>query len=410
MLALLLLSLAARCAVALLVAPVAPYLVHWRYGKSGAHEYFSSKFRQEEFRSLAALAGAEPTSITFSNAIAGSGEDAEAIQWISGLPTEAVAAAICRRAVCVRALHTLLAEGVDLKSCADEAGKLPTDSPHLAPLMAGSSAVSAAAFICSDCIHNRLEVWLIIAPPSSLHQYMLIRTAQLLISLQSARCAAQTWCARVRRFENGKFGRALRSPLQSEERADVNVFEELLEKLPGPVRLRNPQHTLFILSGPFVSSSLPTSANTEQQQQHSTDTAEPVQHVLLTRQLCEGFNPTPYALPTRRFLSTTTMEHEAAFVMANQARITSGMSVLDPYAGSGGLLLTAAVAGAAVTVGIEMDKRLRYKQLNSNFEQQQLPPLTALIHGDSATAAVQEQALQANGGRPFDVILTDPPY
>jgi hypothetical protein len=144
MLALLLLSLAARCAVALLVAPVAPYLVHWRYGKSGAHEYFSSQFRQEEFRSLAALAGAEPTSITFSNAIAGSGEDAEAIQWISGLPTEAVAAAICRRAVCVRALHTLLAEGADLKSCADEAGKLPTDSPELAPLMAGSSAVSTA--------------------------------------------------------------------------------------------------------------------------------------------------------------------------------------------------------------------------------------------------------------------------
>jgi tRNA G10 N-methylase Trm11 len=104
------------------------------------------------------------------------------------------------------------------------------------------------------------------------------------------------------------------------------------------------------------------------------------------------------------------MEHEAAFVMANQARITSGMSVLDPYAGSGGLLLTAAVVGAAVTVGIEMDKRLRYAQLNSNFEQQQLPSLTALIHGDSATAAVQEQALQANGGRPFDVILTDPPY
>jgi tRNA G10 N-methylase Trm11 len=219
----------------------------------------------------------------------------------------------------------------------------------------------------------------------------------------------QTWCARVRRFENGKFGRALRSPLQSEERADVGVFEELLEKLPGPVRLLKPQHTLFILSGPFLSSSKQTSADTEQQQ-HSTDTAETAQRVLLTRQLCEGFNPTPYALPTRRFLSTTTMEHEAAFVMANQAQITSGMSVLDPYAGSGGLLLTAAVVGAAVTVGIEMDKRLRYAQLNSNFEQQQLSPLTALIHGDSATAAVQEQALQANGGRPFDVIITDPPY
>lgn len=196
--------------------------------------------------------------------------------------------------------------------------------------------------------------------------------------------------------------------MQSEERADVDVFEELLEKLPGPVRLLKPLHTLFILSGPFVSSS--SAQASAGAAQHSTDLAEPAQRVLLTRQLCEGFNWTPYALPTRRFLSTTTMEHEAAFVMANQAQITSGMAVLDPYAGSGGLLLTAAVVGAAVTVGIEMDNRLRYAQLNSNFEQQQLPPLTALIHGDSATAAVQEQALQANGGQPFDVILTDPPY
>jgi hypothetical protein len=146
----LLLSLTANCVTALLTtqtAPAAPYLVHWRYGKSGAHEYFSSRLRQEEFLSLAALAGAERASITFSNAIAGSGEDAEAIQWINGLPDEFVAAAVCKRAVCVRALHTLLAEGLDLKSCADEAGKLPSDSLQLAPLMAGSSAVSIAVHI-----------------------------------------------------------------------------------------------------------------------------------------------------------------------------------------------------------------------------------------------------------------------
>jgi hypothetical protein len=165
MLALLLLSLAADWAVALLVAPVAPSLVHWRCGKSGAHEYFSSQFRQEEFLSLAALAGAERTSITFSNAIAGSGEDAEAIQWISGLPTEAAAAAICQRAVCVRALHTLLAEGVDLKSCADEAGKLPTDSPELAPLMAGSSAVSTANTSWRiDCIYDMQQARSVVNP------------------------------------------------------------------------------------------------------------------------------------------------------------------------------------------------------------------------------------------------------
>lgn len=74
---------------------------------------------------------------------------------------------------------------------------------------------------------------------------------------------------------------------------------------------------------------------------------------MLTRQLCEGFDLAPYALPQRAFLSTTTMDHEAAFVMANQARIEPGMAVLDPYAGSGGLLLSAAALGAHTTVRLQ---------------------------------------------------------
>ena len=125
----------------------------------------------------------------------------------------------------------------------------------------------------------------------------------------------QTWRARVRRFESGRYGRALRSPPQAEERADVELFRALFEQLPGAVKLNDPQHTLFILSGPFVSSD-----------------GEEIS-VLLARQLCGGLDLTPYALPQRRFLSTTTMDHEAAFVMANLAQIKPGMSILDPYAG-----------------------------------------------------------------------------
>lgn len=62
---------------------------------------------------------------------------------------------------------------------------------------------------------------------------------------------------------------------------------------------------------------------------------------------------------------------------------------------------------AMTQVGIEVDKKLRYKQLNANFQQQQnLPDLTSLIHGDAGTAAVQQQTLATNSYQPYDVILT----
>ncbi|KAG5180086.1 S-adenosyl-L-methionine-dependent methyltransferase [Tribonema minus] len=337
-----------RAAVKALCLPAArPYsmLVHWRHGKAGGHDWFPSEMRQAELLSVAETLGLDGRAITFTNAQRGGGADAEAVealQFVHGLPDPDAATAVAARCVCVRALHHVWAHGQDYADCGARA----------------STAIAAD--------DDRV-----------------------------ARMGDGSWCARVRHFGaggGGKYGRAMRSPPHREEHAVLAHFAPLLTRVPGPISLSAPAHTLYVMSGDF-------------------DVGEgAAAGALLTRQLGAGFDFNPYALDRRAFLSTTTMDHEVSFVMANHAQVRAGDAVLDPFAGSGGLLLAAAALGAGVTVGIETDARLRYHQLAANFEQARVVPLTALVHGDMASAEAQAAALRANGGAPFDAVLTDPPY
>ena len=51
------------------------------------------------------------------------------------------------------------------------------------------------------------------------------------------------------------------------------------------------------------------------------------------------------------------MDTEMAFLMANQGLVRKGSFVLDPYAGTGSILIAAAVFGAQVT-GADIDMRV----------------------------------------------------
>ncbi|CAE8648527.1 unnamed protein product, partial [Polarella glacialis] len=59
----------------------------------------------------------------------------------------------------------------------------------------------------------------------------------------------------------------------------------------------------------------------------------------------------PYLLKKRPYCSTSTLQPEISFIMANLARVSLGDSVLDPLCGSCSLLLAAAANGAARTQG-----------------------------------------------------------
>lgn len=93
--------------------------------------------------------------------------------------------------------------------------------------------------------------------------------------------------------------------------------------------------------------------------------------------------------------------------MANVAGVREGEKVLDPFAGSGGLLLAAAEMGAGLTVGVDVNDTIDLSKVAANFAEQVLPPPASYIFGDAGSAAVQAELGELG---PFDAIIADPPY
>ena len=57
------------------------------------------------------------------------------------------------------------------------------------------------------------------------------------------------------------------------------------------------------------------------------------------------------SLKTRKFIGNTSMDPQLSLLMANQAQVRSGDMVLDPFVGSGSLLVAAAEFGGYVIGG-----------------------------------------------------------
>jgi tRNA G10 N-methylase Trm11 len=115
-----------------------------------------------------------------------------------------------------------------------------------------------------------------------------------------------------------------------------------------------------------------------------------------------------FRLNQRPYIGTTSMDAELSFIVANQARARPGALVLDPFVGTGSLLLACAQMGAC-TIGGDIDRRvLRGKSATQTHE------LNFAHYGLSSRLLCLAQCdLSMPAWRPvpvFDAIVGDPPY
>lgn len=100
---------------------------------------------------------------------------------------------------------------------------------------------------------------------------------------------------------------------------------------------------------------------------------------------------------------THPMSDKARGALFNMLGDIAGMTVLDPFAGSGALSFEAVSRGAASAVAIERDK-VAQKVIAGNVSHLGLSDQVTLIR------AVTTSWLYRNAQRKFDLVLCDPPY
>jgi len=121
-----------------------------------------------------------------------------------------------------------------------------------------------------------------------------------------------------------------------------------------------------------------------------------------------------YDLSRRRYLGPTTMDTELSFLMCNLCQVRKSSFVIDPFVGTGGLLVPAAHMGA-VTLGMDIDARViklgkkdskgRPVNVQTNFEDYGLNLPVGLIRAD-----LDRNPFKSGLESVFDAILADPPY
>ncbi|KAG7626655.1 putative tRNA (guanine(10)-N(2))-methyltransferase [Arabidopsis thaliana] len=167
----------------------------------------------------------------------------------------------------------------------------------------------------------------------------------------------------------------------------------------GRVNLKNPDHNFFLM---------------EMIESEENNGLQPIlqRRIFFGREV--GFAdrkllPT-FQLKSRTYLGPTAMDAEMAFLMANQAKATSGKLVYDPFVGTGSILVSAARFGA-MTMGADIDIRVvrdgRGPDCNvwSNFKQYGLPMPVALLRMDNNVPPWRSGLKEI-----FDAIICDPPY
>jgi tRNA (guanine10-N2)-methyltransferase len=148
---------------------------------------------------------------------------------------------------------------------------------------------------------------------------------------------------------------------------------------------------------------------------HGEGHSLPLRAVLVGRRIAAGGRHAAlqYTLKKRRYLGPTSMDAELAAIMANQAQITPGSVVLDPFTGTGSVLVAAAAAGA-VCIGGDLNwlvltaRSPRGHGITDNFTQYSLPP-PMLLNADFTRLPLR-CAQQAIAPLKLDAIVCDPPY
>jgi Putative RNA methylase family UPF0020 len=249
------------------------------------------------------------------------------------------------------------------------------------------------------------------------------------------RNANQTWSLRVRRYgvdgasEDGvesvlsskdrRYGERTRSITL--ERQALTALTPVIRNIGGSVNLHKPDCKIYVFDG-----LLPRVLNHD----GATEGEVPVTNLLLTRRLTSGARRKVSSIhPTTRICITNTpLCPISSFVMVNIARVKAserGCAILDPYCGSGGILLAAAMilqmpdvlcqntpATPPRLVGIDIshDGIVNRDNIRKDFVSRHWDAPITLLQGDSTDSEVRGMARAAIDHQPFDAIVTDPPY
>jgi len=116
-----------------------------------------------------------------------------------------------------------------------------------------------------------------------------------------------------------------------------------------------------------------------------------------------------YTLKNRTFLGPTSMDARMSFIMANQGHVKPGALVLDPYVGTGSLLIPCAVH-QAICQGTDIDywilKGKNGQNLFHSFDQYNLQHPEIVRMDFSARGISFRESLSSI----YDAIICDPPY
>uniref|UniRef100_A0A915DU14 UPF0020 domain-containing protein n=1 Tax=Ditylenchus dipsaci TaxID=166011 RepID=A0A915DU14_9BILA len=152
------------------------------------------------------------------------------------------------------------------------------------------------------------------------------------------------------------------------------------------------------------------------------NTEDPSQNIQFCRFIGEGRGSlkNEFDLKKRKYIGNSTMDPELSFIQANLVQSLPGSLILDPFVGTGGLLLSAARFGG-LTMGTEINYKVARavgkssraselmlcadQSIRANFVQYGLEErLVDIILADSS-----QHQLWHMGGM-LDAIMTDPPY
>lgn len=112
----------------------------------------------------------------------------------------------------------------------------------------------------------------------------------------------------------------------------------------GPIKLKNPDRVFYVFEEYNIECQRPM---------------EEPRYIYFGELLGKAHrhNMDAYNLKKRDYIGTTSMDAELSLVMANMAHARSGSLVMDPFLGTGGLLVAAAHFGAW-TMGSDIDPRV----------------------------------------------------
>uniref|UniRef100_V5HJ76 tRNA (guanine(10)-N(2))-methyltransferase TRMT11 n=1 Tax=Ixodes ricinus TaxID=34613 RepID=V5HJ76_IXORI len=176
--------------------------------------------------------------------------------------------------------------------------------------------------------------------------------------------------------------------------------------LNGPIKMNNPDHTYHLIEYyGVVPNSMP----------------ENPLMVFFGRWVCDGqrFLKFQLSLKTRKFIANTSMDPTLSVIMANMAQVRKNHLVLDPFVGSGSLLVPAAHFGAYVA-GTDLDYLLLHGKAKPSRCNEKLRAEDESILANLRQYGCEKQFVDVviadtsmplwRDGARFDAIITDPPY